>query len=85
MATPDLRLSKPYALIQPGPSILSGSASGSPVGFGEIMLIYETADEYSGGDEVLYKTDGQILVFYEGVQYALVRQENILYKETPPV
>lgn len=81
MATPNLILPKPFALIQPLGSELDGYAIGTGLNFGMIMLIYQTCDAYEGGDSVSYNPNGQTLVNYDGIEYALVREENILNKE----
>ncbi len=81
MPTPNIILPKPYALILEGPSTLDGSAAGSNINFGTIELIYETSDMYVAGDTVMYISEGQTLVSYSGVTYALITEDKILNKE----
>lgn len=78
--TPNLTLQKPYILILSGGSVLEASASGG-IQFGEIRLVYQTADAYAGGDTVAYKIEGKDTYTYQGVEYDLVREENVLFKE----
>lgn len=85
MPTPDLVLPKPYVLILAGQgSVLGGTASGTSLNFGQIVLIFETSDAYVVNDNVSYNPQGQVLVTYDDVQYAMVREEAILNKEIPP-
>lgn len=83
MPTPDLTLQPTYVLISSSASVLGGQADGSTLNFGTIELIYETSDTFIVGDLVMYDTSKQILVIYDGVQYALIKEEFILYKENP--
>ena len=77
-------MQKPLVLIVSGAgSILGGTQSGTGVNFGPIALIYETSDSFSINDTVMYATKGQELVVYDGIEYAIIREENILYKEVP--
>ena len=84
MATPNLVMQKPYALIEVGASQLSGVPSGTGLNFGTIALIYQTSDNYEIGDDVSYNPAGQTLIAYDNVEYAMVREEFILNKEIPP-
>jgi len=85
MPTPDLVLQTPFYLIQSGTgSLLSGSSAGTGVNFGLIVLKNEISDSFEVDDTVLYVTARQTLVTYDQVEYALLREEDILYKEIPP-
>jgi len=85
MPTPDLILPRPYVLINAGQgSVLGGTSSGSGLNFGTIALIFETSDMYAIGDNVTYNTQGQSLITYDDVEYALVEENKILNREIPP-
>ena len=83
MPTPDLILQKPLILILPTDSVLSGTPMGTALNFGNVELVYGTCDAFEVGDVVLYNTIGQTLVNYSGVEYAIIEEEKILYKEVP--
>jgi len=85
MPAPDLVLQNPYYLIQAGTgSVLSGGSSGTGINFGLIVLKNEISDSFEVDDTVLYITARQTLVTYDQVEYALLKEEDILYKEIPP-
>lgn len=84
MPAPDLILQKPLVLIEPGSSALGGYSSGSALNFGEVVLVNDLCEPYEVGDTVMYTTAGQILISYDGVQYSLVEEKNIFYKEVIP-
>jgi len=76
---------KPYALIQPQASILDSEATFKGVETGMIMLIYQTSDRFIGGESILYNPSGRTSVIYSGVEYFMVKEENILsIEQTPP-
>ena len=81
MPAPDVVLPKPYVLVSEAASTLEGSAAGSNINFGTIDLIYETSDRFVVGDTVMYISEGQTLVSYSGVTYALITEDKILNKE----
>ncbi len=83
MALTDNTLQKPMVVILPGDSI-TGEVSTGEINFGSIVNIYETSDRYAISDNVAYMTEGQRLVNVSRYQYAVIKEENILYKEPPP-
>lgn len=84
MPAPDLILQKPFILIESGSSGLGGYPSGSSLNFGEVVLTNDLCEQYAVGDNVMYTTVGEILVTYDGVQYSLVEEKSIFYKEVLP-
>ena len=78
MAAPALILQYPYYMLTAGTgSVANGSSDGSGMNFGEIVLKNDISDAYEVGDNVSYLTQGQILVSYDNVQYAIVKDESI--------
>ena len=85
MSVPTLIMPKPYALIQPQASVISSSATFIGVQTGMIALIYETSDRFEGGESVIYDPTGRTSLTYDGEEYFLVKESNILGTEqTPP-
>lgn len=85
MAAPDIVLQKPLVLIETGGvSILGGYASGSPINFGTIVKIYATSDSFEVGNTVLFNTAGQTLISYDDVEYSVIEENKIYYKEVSP-
>lgn len=83
MAAPDIILQKPFVLILEGSSVLGGNVSGSDIGFGQIVNIYETSDSYAIGDYVMYNGVEKYSITYDSVEYFLVKESFIYYKEIP--
>lgn len=74
-------MSKPYALIQPQASIYDTSGTFKGLETGMIMLIYQTSDRFIGGESVLYNPIGKTSVVLGGVEYFLVKEEDIINQE----
>lgn len=83
MPAPDIILQKGFVLITPGSSVLGGVGSGTPLNFGTISIINDLCDKWVVGQNVMYVTQGQTLITYDSVEYAMVHEDNIFYKENP--
>lgn len=86
-SAPDITLQYPYVLIVPGSSPLDGAAQGSAILFGQLAMVNDMCDNFAADDYIMYVTTGSIKVTYNGIDYDLVDQNNLLYREdyiTPP-
>jgi hypothetical protein len=87
MAAPEITLQYPYVLIVPGSSPLDGVAQGSAILFGQLAMVNAMCDSFAADDYVMYLSTGSIMVSYDSIEYALVDQKNVFYREdyvTPP-
>ena len=86
MPAPSVILPKPLIMIESGGSYLSGTTSNTPISFGNIVIVYDTCDNFEVGVNVAYLTEGQTLVNYSGIQYVLIEERKILTNEgsSPP-
>lgn len=86
-SAPAITLQYPYVLIVQGASPLQGSTQGSTILFGQLAMVNDLCDSFAPDDYIMYLSEGQILVTYDGIEYALVDQKNVFYREdyvTPP-
>lgn len=84
---PDITLQYPYVLIVQGASPLGGSTQGSSILFGQLAMVNDLCESFVADDYVMYLAEGAILVTYNQIEYALVDQKNVFYREdyvTPP-
>jgi hypothetical protein len=86
MPAPSIILPKPLIMIEPGGSYQDGTSGYTPMNFGTIVSVYGTCDLYAVGQNVSYLTNGQTLVNYSNVEYAIVEESKILTNEgiVPP-
>ena len=87
LSAPAITLQYPLVLIVPGSSPLDGSAQGSAILFGQLAMVNDMCDRFAADDYVMYLSTGSIQVSYDGIDYALVDQKNVFYREdyvTPP-
>ena len=74
-------------LIVQGASPLDGSTQGSAILFGQLAIVNNLCESFVADDYIMYLSEGAILVTYDGIEYALVDQKNVFYREdyvTPP-
>ena len=86
-SAPDITLQYPYVLLIQGASPLDGLPQGSSVLFGQLAMVNDLCDTFLADDYVLYINTGSVNVSYNGIDYVLVDQNNLLYREdyvTPP-
>jgi hypothetical protein len=86
-SAPDITLQYPYVLLIQGASPLDGLPQGSSVLFGQLAMVNDLCDTFLADDYVLYVNTGSVNVSYNGIDYVLVDQNNLLYREdyiTPP-
>lgn len=84
---PNITLQYPYVLIVQGASPLDGSTQGSAILFGQLAIVNNLCESFVADDYIMYLSEGAILVTYDGIEYALVDQKNVFYREdyvTPP-
>ena len=87
LSAPAITLQYPLVLLVQGPSPLDGLPQGSSVLFGQLAMVNDLCDTYAADDYVLYRNNGSVNVSYNNVDYVLVDQNNLLYREdyvTPP-
>jgi len=87
LSAPAITLQYPYVLIVQGASPLDGSSQGSAILFGQLAMVNDMCDNFAADDYVLYLSTGSIRVSYDGIDYVLVDQNNLFYREdyvTPP-
>lgn len=86
-SAPAITLQYPYVLLIQGSSPLDGLPQGSSVLFGQLAMVNDLCDTFLADDYVLYINTGSVNVSYNGIDYVLVDQNNLLYREdyiTPP-
>lgn len=81
MPATDIILQKPFVLIQQTGSELGVNTGGGGILSGMIVNIYQTSDMYTIGDVVSYRVAGQEIISYENIDYSLVTEDKIFYKE----
>jgi len=87
LSAPDITPQYPYVLIVPGSSPLGGSSQGSAILFGQLAMVNALCESFAADDYVMYLSTGSIMVSYDSIEYALVDQKNVFYREdyvTPP-
>lgn len=87
-SAPAITLQYPYVLIVTGTSPLGGSSQGSAILFGQLAMVNDLCESFLPDDYVMYLSEGAILVTYDSIEYALVDQKNVFYREdyvTPPL
>jgi len=80
-SAPDITLQYPYVLLIQGASPLDGLPQGSSVLFGQLAMVNDLCDTFLADDYVLYVNTGSVNVSYNGIDYVLVDQNNLLYRE----
>ena len=86
-SAPAITLQYPYVLIVTGASPLGGSSQGSAILFGQLALVNDLCESFLPDDYVMYLSEGAILVTYDSIEYALVDQRKVFFREdyvTPP-
>lgn len=84
MPAPDIILQKPQVLLSPTTSGIGGVAMGGGMLWGYIEVIYDTSDLYVAGDTVLYNSNGAQSIYYSSVEYHIITEDKIMYKEVIP-
>jgi len=87
LSAPAITLQYPYVLVVPGSSPLEGSSQGSAILFGQLAMVNALCESFAPDDYVMYLSTGSIMVTYDSIEYALVDQKNVFYREdyvTPP-
>lgn len=85
MALPDIILNSPYILVT-----LSSSPTGvipQTAGFviGYVEMVYDTSDKTVVGQYVMFRQIKAESFLYGSTIYYRVKEENVLFKENPPL
>lgn len=81
MATPNIILQKPLALIQPSSSISGIETVDSPLLFGTIAIINELSDMWAVNDTVIFNPDKGDILRYDGIDFYLIDEKYIYSQE----
>lgn len=84
MAVPPLILKKGEILVYQGSSPLNIELQNSPFLNGAVALVSDLTDEYSVEDNVLFDPTNATKFKYDSVNYYLIKESDIKYKEIPP-
>lgn len=85
MAAPDIILKPPYILVT-----LSTSELGIDVSqafgweFGSVQLVYDTCDNFSVGNSVLFEPDKAVKLVYGSTIYFMIEDKNVTFSEVIP-
>ena len=85
MAAPDILIPKNQILLKYQASILGIELPDSPFLFGNVEKVNEFSDNYEVGDDVMFDPKGATIMKYSSVDYYLVDEKKVFFKEvTPP-
>lgn len=86
MPTPSIILQKPLIMVSQGDSLAGGTVDGTGIGFGTVVLVYDTCDTVAVGETIMYMTAGQTIVSFSGEQYVIIEETKVLSNEgsSPP-
>lgn len=84
MAAPEIILNAGQVLLSQSSSTGGIVLDNSPFLFGKVEIVNELSDNYIVNDIVMFDPTGSTKFKYSGVDYFLVFEDKIYFKEVPP-
>lgn len=85
MPAPDIYLTKPKVMLTESQTGLSITPNDGSLRFGIVVSQYETSPWVISSAPVLFDPKGAQIINYGNVDYYIIDESKILFRETPPV
>lgn len=85
MPLPDIILNSPYILVtlSSSPTGVIPQKKGFQIGY--VEMVYDTSDKTVVGQYVMFNSEESEAFLYGSTLYYRVKEENILFRENPPL